>query len=117
MSPGDFLLETNKLHASFKQFEANKPVQFKEKGISRCGHCNGTGLKLNDPHRPCEHCISVGYVGYKEIEDETTCPDCNGTGRSLGYENNVFDCKTCEGFGRLDWIQAIQNGIRMDKIW
>jgi len=117
MSPGDFLMETNALHASFKQFEAEHPNRFKTKGIFRCGHCNGTGLNLRDKERPCEHCVSVGYVGFKEIEDETICPDCNGTGRCLEYNNHVTDCKTCDGYGRLDWIQAIQNGVRMDKIW
>jgi DnaJ-class molecular chaperone len=112
-----FLSDGNELHATFKHLEANYPGEFKLAGLTRCGHCNGTGLKLQNLEVACVECVGVGYVGFKSIEEETVCPDCNSTGKKLEMDNHVTDCKTCRGAGRLDWIDAIKYGIRIDKIW
>jgi DnaJ-class molecular chaperone len=117
MTPGQFLYDTNDLHSKIKQIEANQPVLFKVNNIERCGHCNGTGLQSNNLELPCERCVGVGYVGFKELDEGTVCPDCNSTGKKLGYQNDVTDCKTCGGSGLLDWIDAIRLGIGIDKIW
>jgi len=111
-----FLSENNEIHLSFKKFEENFPSEFKLTGITRCGHCNGTGLNPENKQTACLKCMSVGYMGFKSIKEETICPDCNSTGRKVEL-NHVADCKTCLGSGRLDWVDAVKRGIRLDKIW
>ena len=111
------IYNTNGLHSTLKQMEVITPDDFKSTGIIRCGHCNGTGVKDRNINDACRHCNGVGYRGFKTLNEETVCPDCNASGYKLMYGSNVVDCTTCEGSGRLDWIQAIQRGVEMGKIW
>ena len=113
----EMLSNTNSLHSKIKKLEADFPGKFRANGISRCGHCNGTGLNSNNLEVACKHCNGVGYRGFKELEDMTICPDCNASGYRLKYNNDVDACPTCEGDGRLDWIQAIQKGVKLSEIW
>jgi DnaJ-class molecular chaperone len=117
MEMWEFLADGNKLHSTFKQLEAKSPTEFKKAGMNRCGHCNATGLSLQNQEVACTQCIGVGFIGFKTIEEETIFPDCNASGKALGYENSIFDCKTCEGSGMLDWIEAVIKGVKLDKIW
>ena len=111
------LRDTDRLHQTLKNFEEFMPDDFERLGISKCVHCDGTGLRGRDPHAACNECVGVGYRGFQTIKKQSICPDCNSTGKHLEYENNVTECKTCEGTGRLDWVQAIQKGVRIDSIW
>jgi DnaJ-class molecular chaperone len=113
----EMLFNTNDLHSTLKQMEAIAPDDFKSAGITHCGHCDGTGLKNRSINDACRNCNGVGYKDFKNLKEGTICPDCNATGYKLMYENNVIDCPTCEGSGYLDWIQAIQKGVEMSKIW
>lgn len=109
---------TNKMHLKIKYMKEHSPEKFKKLGFIACGHCGGTGLHDLNPHEACSHCIGVGYVGCKEIDDENICPNCNGTGYSIkNYYGSVQDCSTCEGCGRLSWIDAVLKGIDLDLLW
>jgi DnaJ-class molecular chaperone len=117
MKMWEFLSDGNQLHTIFKKFEADHPNKFKLTGINRCGHCNGTGLKSQNLELACTECVGVGYVGFKELNEESICPDCNSTGKKLEMNNHVSDCKTCDGCGKLDWVDAVIKGIDLEKIW
>lgn len=41
------------------------------------------------------------------IEDELTCPICNGTG-----EDELYVCEKCDGSGKVDWVS---NAITRNK--
>lgn len=34
-----------------------------------------------------------------------SCPDCNGSGFELGFENTISDCKHCkgDGYNEVEW--------------
>lgn len=117
MEMWEFLADGNKLHCEFKQFETKSPTEFKKIGMSHCGNCNGSGLNPENKEVACTHCVGVGFIGFKTIKEETICPDCNASGKKLGYQNDISDCKTCEGSGMLDWVQAVIKGVKLDKIW
>lgn len=113
----DLVTDTNDLHRRIKILRLKAPETFEEVGFSDCGHCNGTGLKGGrDINRPCKICLGVGFVGFKELDGEGICPDCNSTGKILLYENHVETCKTCDGYGKLSWVDAIRKGIDLEKI-
>lgn len=117
MDMTEMIMGLNDLHSHIKQLKSNNPEKFEESGFSDCGHCNGTGLKSGkDIHHACKQCKGIGFVGFTELFGETICPDCNSSGKELRYENHVVDCETCEGAGRLDWIDAVKKGISLEKI-
>jgi DnaJ-class molecular chaperone len=117
MEAGEFLMTTNTLHTKFKNMEKDNRPKMIELGIHPCGHCNGTGLKDTNPSLPCTYCFGVGYSGFKELDGESVCPDCNSTGRFITDFNYVGRCPTCDGTGQLSWVDAIRKGINLDKIW
>ena len=117
MKMWQLLADNNQLHSNIKRLEANAPEKFKKLGIHQCGHCAGTGLEKKNLEKACKKCFGVGYVGFKMLNDDTICPDCNSTGYQLEYQNHVTSCETCEGSGRLDWVDAVRKGIDLEKIW
>lgn len=118
MDMNDLLSDLNYLHRSIKLFQYKHPEEYIKAGFSECGHCNGSGLRGGkDINFACKLCFGVGYVGFKELQEETVCPDCNSSGKKLGYENHVTDCQTCLGSGRLDWVDAVIRGVSLEKIW
>ena len=53
-------------------------------------------------------------------EGEVLCPDCKGSSNQAQWDimpdyRVYFECKTCNGEGKLDWIEAIV-GKKKDKI-
>jgi DnaJ-class molecular chaperone len=100
-----------------KHMKEHQPEKYQKAGFKMCGHCNGTGIQDKDINRACKNCVGVGFVGHKELDDETICPACNGTGFEIRYSNDVQDCSTCDGFGRLTWVEAVMKGISMEKLW
>lgn len=112
------LMDNNWLHSKLKDFERNNPKQFVKTDIKRCGHCNATGLKQNDPHTACKDCVGIGYIGqqgFTELIGEVICPDCNSTGKDVS-DIRVRDCKICGGTGHLDWIEAIKQGLPIEGL-
>lgn len=104
------MLDDNQLSRAnnfFKQILATEPELLEEKGLTRCDHCDGTGLgsltKLHkggyswDPTQYCNDCHGVGFLGMKNLKtfDEKLfiCGECNGVG-----------CKECDQSGFTDWI-------------
>ena len=83
----------NKLHGAIKNFEHYFPEEFVKTNISKCGHCNGTGLEDKSQIYFCWNCGGTGYVGYEKITKSYTCRYCNGSG-----------CDICEYTGMVDWI-------------
>ncbi len=117
MDMNELLTQYNDLHRNIKLLQDKDPEQFEASGFSACGHCNGTGLRGGkDINFACKSCHGVGFVGFTELNGETVCPDCNSTGKQLEYQNHVTDCKTCDGFGRLTWVDAIRKGISLEKL-
>ena len=49
----------------------------------------------------------------KDLDEisEFECPDCHGTGENItniAIQSTIIStCRTCEGTGKLDWIEAI----------
>ena len=122
MEHWQLLQKNNQLHSDIKKLEHESPDEVKKLGIKQCNKCKGSGLASYmdyqaDPHKACKECIGIGYVGFKEFKDETVCPDCNASGFELRYENHVVACETCDGSGKLDWVDAIRKGVKLDKIW
>jgi DnaJ-class molecular chaperone len=113
----ELLAATNQLHLDIKHMREYNPEKYQESGFQLCGHCNGTGLEDSDINRACKICVGVGFVGRKEIDEYSVCPHCNGSGFEILYQNDVQDCSTCGGSGKITWVDAILNGIDMEKIW
>ncbi len=117
MDMSQFLMSTNDLHRDIKILKDKFPEKFEAAGFSDCGHCKGTGIKGGvDINYPCKICFGVGFVGFKELQGEGICPDCNSTGKKLQYQNHVTECETCDGYGKLSWVDAIRKGISLEKI-
>ena len=103
--------QKNKAENIFKMLRKQTPEFLEEKQITKCDHCDGTGLnatKLDgqsgyswaDTNSYCDKCYGVGYLGYdKSIDFDGTkymCPVCQSVG-----------CKDCEDTGFVDWITHI----------
>ncbi len=58
-------------------------------------------------------CSDCGGSGIKEIEMESKCPACNGTGKTTKINKTLFgdaketvECKNCDGFGYIDVVKC-----------
>ena len=66
----------------------------------KCEHCNGTGAKNGTEFSTCGRCGGSGRVQqaqntmFGRIMTESTCPECNGTGKKVREK-----CKECNGAG------------------
>ena len=65
-----------------------------------CSHCNGTGAKDPNDVQTCSRCGGRGTIQQQQrspfgtFVSETTCPDCNGTGKVVRNK-----CPHCHGKG------------------
>ena len=65
-----------------------------------CGHCNGTGAKNPNDVQTCSRCGGRGTIQQQQnspfgtFVTETTCPDCNGSGKVVRNK-----CPHCHGRG------------------
>ena len=65
-----------------------------------CSHCNGTGAKDPNDVQTCSRCGGRGTIQQQQrspfgtFVSETTCPDCNGTGKVVRNK-----CSHCHGKG------------------
>ncbi len=65
-----------------------------------CEHCRGTGAKNGTEYATCSRCNGQGRVQqaqntmFGRIMTESTCPECNGTGKKIREK-----CKECNGAG------------------
>jgi len=107
MSNQEISRNANILHNVLKQFEFYFPEEFEKTDISRCGHCNATGLK--DKHQMffCTNCGGTGYVGYDKIQKSYVCRKCNGAG-----------CGKCKHTGMVDWVtHAVGGDLWKSERW
>lgn len=69
-----------------------------------CKTCHGTGAKPGKSASTCQRCGGRGYIvsvrqtPLGNIQSQTTCPDCNGTGQVIKPEDR---CQTCHGSGHV----------------
>ena len=85
--------------------------------LAPCDTCGGSGVGENGSFVDCVTCggrgrvISVQHTFLGDVQTQTTCPDCGGTGKTI--EN---PCPECEGQGRLPDRQhltiEVPHGIR-----
>ncbi len=80
-------------------FGCKKEVNYTK--YEQCNHCKGTGAKdPNDVHT-CSTCGGSGRVIRQQqtflgvMQTESTCPDCNGTGKTISKP-----CPHCNGQGK-----------------
>jgi molecular chaperone DnaJ len=72
----------------------------KVKKYVRCEHCHGTGAKDGSEFETCTTCHGQGRVRkvmrtiLGQMQTETVCPDCQGTGRKIKTK-----CPHCSGQG------------------
>ncbi len=46
--------------------------------------------------------IRAPFASYRYVDEETTCPRCNGTGQHQVYDSeHVTSCETCNGEGTV----------------
>lgn len=90
----DIQNRSNRIFKVIKDFEILFPDEFEKCGITKCGHCNGTGLSSSyNVHSLCSNCGGMGYIGFKKLNGEFVCRTCNGYG-----------CYKCNNKGTVDWI-------------
>lgn len=76
----------------------SKTIELKVK--EKCHLCNGTGAKPGTHPETCSKCGGKGQVVYTQntlfgrVQNVTTCPDCNGTGKIIKEK-----CSNCKGSG------------------
>lgn len=85
--------------------------------LAPCETCHGTGVGEGGQTVSCERChgsgrvISVQRTFLGDMQTQTTCPDCGGTGTTID-----IPCPECEGQGRLPDRQHVTidvpHGIR-----
>jgi len=85
--------------------------------LAPCETCTGSGIGPGGKTIPCERChgsgrvISVQHTFLGEMQTQSLCPDCGGTG-----ENIDIPCADCDGQGRLPDRQhvtiEVPRGIR-----
>ncbi|MCH3922618.1 molecular chaperone DnaJ [Limosilactobacillus sp.] len=70
----------------------------------QCKTCHGTGAKPGKSASTCQRCGGRGFIvtvrqtPLGNIQSQTTCPECNGTGQVIKPENR---CTTCHGSGHV----------------
>ena len=85
--------------------------------LAPCETCGGTGVGEGGQTVSCDSCngtgrvISVQRTFLGDMQTQTTCPDCGGTGTTID-----LPCPDCEGQGRLPDRQHVTidvpHGIR-----
>ena len=71
---------------------------------AECKTCHGTGAKPGKAPVTCSRCggrgviTSVRQTPLGNIQTQTTCPECNGSGKILKPEDR---CTTCHGSGHI----------------
>ena len=85
--------------------------------LAPCEACDGNGIGPGGHTVSCESChgsgrvISVQHTFLGEMQTQSVCPDCDGTGESID-----IPCPECEGQGRLPDRQhvtiEVPKGIR-----
>lgn len=71
---------------------------------AECKTCHGTGAKPGKAPVTCSRCGGRGVITtvrqtpLGNIQTQTTCPECNGTGKILKPEDR---CDTCHGSGHV----------------
>ncbi len=80
-----------------------KKVELKINIDEKCEKCGGTGAKSSDSVHTCSRCNGKGTIRQQQrtvfgtIVNETTCPDCNGTGKIIKEK-----CDHCRGNGYVN---------------
>ena len=83
------------------------PVTYDEK----CSVCGGTGAKNSSSICTCSRCNGSGFVKTQQrtlfgvMESQTTCPECNGTGKRI-----TDYCPECNGKG----YKRVKKDIEVD---
>jgi len=92
----------------------------------KCRKCRGTGL-WNVSYTPdgewtgwdcntyCDYCKGIGYINPAEFDTTLyKCNRCDGDGvvdnpdhNKHGWENRTTECKHCQGFGFVNWIENL----------
>ncbi|KRL27007.1 chaperone protein DnaJ [Limosilactobacillus frumenti DSM 13145] len=71
---------------------------------AECKTCHGTGAKPGKAPVTCSRCGGRGFITsvrqtpLGNIQTQTTCPECNGSGKILKPEDR---CTTCHGSGHI----------------
>ena len=95
----------NKIFKVIRDFEILFPDEFRKCGISRCGHCAGSGFEDKHQMTNCIYCGGMGYKGFEKIRGDFVCRTCNGYG-----------CRRCKNEGIVDWVtHATGNDITEGK--
>ncbi len=74
-----------------------------------CSHCSGTGAQSKNDIEVCKKCHGIGRVTVEQntfmgrIRTETTCPECNGKGKTIRNK-----CNVCSGEGRVRTASKIK---------
>jgi len=89
----DLQQRSNKIFKTIKDFETLFPDEFRKCGITKCGHCNGSGITDKHQLGNCIHCGRMGYKGFEKIGDDFICRSCNG-----------YACERCDYTGIVDWV-------------
>ena len=91
------------LQIEFEEAVFGVKKEVKISHLELCDECNGTGAEKGTTPQTCSTCGGTGRVqqvaqtplgSFRQI---TTCPHCNGTGKT-----NAHPCKKCHGDGRLE---------------
>ncbi len=77
--------------------------------MDTCSKCGGLGAKSRDDISTCSRCNGKGTITttqqnfiFGQIRSESTCPDCNGTGKKIKTV-----CPECSGSGRVKRTKTI----------
>ncbi len=74
-----------------------------------CSDCKGTGAKGGTAYASCKRCGGKGTITYRQntmfgsIMQETVCPDCKGSGRTI-----TDTCKSCGGKGSTRNVRTLK---------
>ena len=78
----------------------------------QCTHCMGTGAASSSDITNCSRCGGTGTIRTQQrspfgtFVNETTCPDCNGTGKKI-----TKACPNCHGKGYINKTITVELNI------
>ena len=78
----------------------------------QCTHCMGTGAASSSDVTNCSRCGGTGTIRTQQrspfgtFVNETTCPDCNGTGKKI-----TKACPNCHGKGYINKTITVELNI------